>query len=297
MYLKSEKSKDIYLGVIELGNKVVFSDPGYKELSWYNPVLSDVKSGLYRVYMNYDSEDTNRVSRLFAVHESVDMNDSNFEFKTDSETLSACVDSGQCGLYDYEYFMDLIKDNINGTMSDEHEEWYDKICNLTYVEEQNPKYMGVCKFMYTYNTFSKLKSVYEELEPLYLAYCNEIERLNNSKNLLDMYESTYPDKLDVSIIDLKLEKDDKEKYDGAYDVLQILNFSLQAIYSMVHPMFYSSFSGSTTDGFGAVSSSGLGDGVYPIYYTEDSNGKKDSFQIIYLFTDFPFAGDDDESLD
>ena len=56
MYLKSEKSKDIYLGVIELGNKVVFSDPGYKELSWYNPVLSDVKSGLYRVYMNYDSE-------------------------------------------------------------------------------------------------------------------------------------------------------------------------------------------------------------------------------------------------
>lgn len=280
--INANKIKDIYLGVIELEDKVVFSDPCYKELSWYNPVLTDIKSGLYRVYMDYDKKEYKRISRLFAIHESMDLD--TFKSKTyhnklnglSDKNLSACVDSGQCGFYDYDYFVSVIKDKQNW------EYWYDNICASTYIEKDTPEYLNLNKFREVYNDYSSLMSIYETLKKyndiVSPSFINNINNINNINDTIEIY-------------DKKLKEGDPLVISTLFQILQMSVYNLH--YS-VYPLCTFSFSGLTVGGFGAVSSAGYVDGVYSIFYSLDENGYKDSFQLVYMCDDYPFMEDDCE---
>lgn len=276
-----------YLGVIELGDRgvvrspvtrVVFSDPCYTSLDSFNYVLNNVKSGIYKVYITYDLHDVNRISKLVGVYVDLDVNSLTFE----DNHMSMCVDSGQCGFYDYDYFMHIIKDDISG-MSPYHEEWYDKVCAMTYYEEDNDGYLSYIKFKEVYNTYDKLKKLYYDLVPAF-------EHLEFKMNLLDTI------KLSIDMYDLELMKgtaSDKRTLDN---LLVILQSSLSSAHNAVYTMFNYNYSGGLTGGRGAVSSAGIGDGLYPILCHKESDGLITGFEIVYMF-DEPFNSDWDDDED
>ena len=105
---------------VELGEKVVVSDPCYDLETWCNGVLENVKPGTWHT----KAENINingwgeRCAALIAWHEDVEEPDEdNFE-----ETgINVGVDSGQAGIYDYKHFA-TIKEN-----EERDEKWYDSI--------------------------------------------------------------------------------------------------------------------------------------------------------------------------
>ena len=123
---------------IQLKDKVVLGDPCYSlnSVSIINNVLPGTYCTIIRV-VDCDSWG-NRVSRLMAFHENhahkIQYNDDNPETLYDSFTGLKCsdseiigVDSGQAGIYDYDYFCENEKErNYNDKNS-----WYRKICDMT----------------------------------------------------------------------------------------------------------------------------------------------------------------------
>lgn len=113
--LPSEKGQDI-----ELGNKVVISDPCYDLDTWCNGVLENVKPGTWHT----KAENLNinhwgdRCSALIAWHEDVEEPD---EDAYEETSIHVGVDSGQAGIYDYDHFA-YIKDD-----KERDENWYDSI--------------------------------------------------------------------------------------------------------------------------------------------------------------------------
>jgi hypothetical protein len=113
--LPYEKGQDI-----ELGDKVVISDPCYDLDTGCNGVLENVKPGTWRT----KAENLNinnwgeRCSALIAWHEDVEEPD---EDDYELTGIDVGVDSGQAGIYDYDHFA-YIKDDKN-----RDENWYDSI--------------------------------------------------------------------------------------------------------------------------------------------------------------------------
>lgn len=113
--LPTEKGRDI-----ELGEKVVVSDPCYDLETWCNGTLEKVKPGTWHT----KAENLNinnwgeRCSALIAWHESVGEPDDEDYEKTN---IHVGVDSGQAGIYDYNHFA-YIKDD-----KEREEQWYDSI--------------------------------------------------------------------------------------------------------------------------------------------------------------------------
>lgn len=110
---------------IELGEKVVISDPCYDLDVWCNGVLANVKPGTWHT----KAENANingwgdRCSALIAWHESVDEpNNKDFE----ETNIDVGVDSGQAGIFDYKHF-EYIKGDEN-----RDEQWYDSIDTFRY---------------------------------------------------------------------------------------------------------------------------------------------------------------------
>lgn len=113
--LPSENGQDI-----ELGDKVVISDPCYDLDTWCNGVLENVKPGIWHtkaenLNVNHWGE---RCSALIAWHEDVEAPD---EDDFEETGIHVGVDSGQAGIYDYDHFA-YIKDD-----KDRDENWYDSI--------------------------------------------------------------------------------------------------------------------------------------------------------------------------
>lgn len=108
---------------IELGNKVMISDPCYDLDTWCQGALENVKSGTWHTKAENLNVNCwgNRCSALIAWHEDVE-EPNDFE-KTD---IRIGVDSGQAGIYDYNHFA-YIKDN-----KERDERWYDSIETFRY---------------------------------------------------------------------------------------------------------------------------------------------------------------------
>ena len=104
-------------GTVTLGEEVRISDPCYDPDTWCAGTLENVKSGLYNCYVNF--QDTGkfgiRVASIIAVHSEFD----NEDFKNPAivTNIDVGVDSGQCGIYDLEYFKRNQPDG----------EWYDRV--------------------------------------------------------------------------------------------------------------------------------------------------------------------------
>lgn len=125
---------------IKLSNKVIITDPCYGLKAYPNPstniVLDNVKAGTYQTNIHYSDEGSwgNRVAALEIIH--ADCNPFNDSIEVVNLDLvdcigSVCVDSGQMGIYDYDYYKSVSNDD--GV----DDNWYDEICKLTLSQEMS----------------------------------------------------------------------------------------------------------------------------------------------------------------
>lgn len=105
-------SRTLELGTVDFGSKVYASDPCYTADTWCLVKLENVLPGEYRCYIVIEDTGSwgDRVSHLYAVHS---------DYMLDRSLLEPVegdvgVDSGQCGLYDADYFLQTRDD----------EDWY-----------------------------------------------------------------------------------------------------------------------------------------------------------------------------
>jgi len=123
-------------GIINLSNKVMVSDPCYGLNTWCQGVVENVLSGEYECKVGFSDEDIfgNRVADITVVHK----NYSEEYLFYDAEEFEVGVDSGQAGIFDYEYYKKYHTDRNESEHVDD--DWYDKVYTLTYVHEKNPNY-------------------------------------------------------------------------------------------------------------------------------------------------------------
>lgn len=123
---------------IELGKKVIISDPAYNMDTWCIGILNNVLPGTYECF--YEIIEDNSWGRRIA---SIEVKHKDYEFYDFPENIDANigVDSGQCGIYDYDYF----------EKNNQKEDWYRQICNLTYIEEENPNYKNFYESKYYFD--------------------------------------------------------------------------------------------------------------------------------------------------
>lgn len=121
---------------IYLNDKVVVSDPCYSIPSFGQKIVDNVLPGEYNVI----SEMTNtkngfgtRNKNIIAVHSSYKINQ---KFKGSFNIV--CVDSGQCGIFDFDsYRNDSISDIIENVIdfkidkTESGDIWYENMCLLT----------------------------------------------------------------------------------------------------------------------------------------------------------------------
>lgn len=121
-------------GTITLGNKVMVSDPCYGINSRHQGVVTDVLEGEYECFITFmDKGDWGvRVSSIEATHKDY----ANQMLRYVSEARDIAVDSGQAGIFDYEYYS-KYHTNAN-ERSHVDSDWYCKVCDLTYQRAPNP---------------------------------------------------------------------------------------------------------------------------------------------------------------
>jgi hypothetical protein len=89
-------------GIITLGTEVMVSDPCYGLGTWCQGVLTNVLPGEYECYVEYSDEGDwgTRVVRISVKHKDY----LNTMFYDTLEDIVVGVDSGQAGIYDYNYY-------------------------------------------------------------------------------------------------------------------------------------------------------------------------------------------------
>lgn len=123
-------------GTIKLGTKVMVSDPCYGLGTWCQGVLENVLPGQYDCKVEYSDEGTwgIRVSAIEVTH--VDYNGKFLLLNL--EDFEVGVDSGQAGIFDYEYYANY---HMNATERPHvDDDWYDRCCDLTHTRVENPDY-------------------------------------------------------------------------------------------------------------------------------------------------------------
>lgn len=127
---------------INLGNKVVVSDPCYEIPTWCQIILRDVKPGVY--YPFHKKTNLNgwgvRSSKVCVIHE--DHLKSNLKWTEHNGIVG--VDSGQAGIFSFDtYRLDGMEietpvDELNPftiQKYDDGDDWYEKMCRLTLSED------------------------------------------------------------------------------------------------------------------------------------------------------------------
>ena len=127
--MKTIEYNRLHVGVIELGDEAMVSDPCYDKGLWCQGIIKNLLPGKYHCYIDefYTGSWGHRIGFLHVIHDDylkVSLDD--FVGKN-LENVSIGVDSGQCGIYDVSYF--------NETRNDE--EWYKRACDLTYIEDRS----------------------------------------------------------------------------------------------------------------------------------------------------------------
>lgn len=111
---------------IRLGNKVMVSDPCYGLGTWCQGVLKDVLPGNYNCKVEYSDEGMwgIRVAAIEVRHQDYD----NF-IPMDMENFDVGVDSGQAGIFDYDYYAKYHDScDVRPHVDDD---WYDRVGDIT----------------------------------------------------------------------------------------------------------------------------------------------------------------------
>ena len=123
-------------GTIKLGSKVMVSDPCYGLNTWCQGVLDNVLAGEYECVAEYSDERDwgERVSAIEATHK--DYKGKFMEMYP--EEFEVGVDSGQAGIFDYDYYCKYHTDTNERKEVDDN--WYDRVDEITHPCIKNPKY-------------------------------------------------------------------------------------------------------------------------------------------------------------
>ena len=116
---------------VRLGNKVMVSDPCYGMNTWCQGVLKDVLPGDYECNVEYYDGIGwgDRVAAIEVVHQ-----DYNGVVGYEPENFEVGVDSGQVGIFDYEYYT-RYHDDTN-KYPHVNDDWYEKVCKITLAKAQ-----------------------------------------------------------------------------------------------------------------------------------------------------------------
>ena len=117
-------------GTITLSKKAVISDPAYKLYTWCAAIIDNILPGEYNCYLRFKDEGSwgLRVSEIVAINKNYsDMKQIDI---TGTEPYTIGVDSGMCGIYDYDYFSAVKEEN------DDSSKWLmEKVYPLTYEDK------------------------------------------------------------------------------------------------------------------------------------------------------------------
>ena len=115
---------------IHLGDKVRITDPCYNMDTWCAGTLENVLPGVYRCF-SYREPSEGRIAGIEI------RNIAFFDVEpTEITDIDVGVDSGQCGIFDLEYF----KKNSNKDDNGPNSAWYNMIGHLTFKQTKNPMY-------------------------------------------------------------------------------------------------------------------------------------------------------------
>lgn len=145
------------VGVIQLGENVRISDPCYGIDTWCAGTLENVLAGEYQCFSQKCNEDfwkelglnSLRISNIEVRHKDyLDVE------PTELQDIDVGVDSGQCGIYDLNYFSEHCK----------KEDWYERVCDKTYISKPNPDHIPFNDSSFYKALNGKFEGVYEALE-------------------------------------------------------------------------------------------------------------------------------------
>lgn len=127
--------EEVDLGTLELGKRVRISDPCYSLNTWCAGVIENVLPGKYLAKMII-SDELNWGKRVKSIE--VFLEGTSVPPTIDSK-IDVGVDSGQCGIYDEEYYSKFHNDSEREHVDDN---WYDRVGELTYKNQKNPNYLS-----------------------------------------------------------------------------------------------------------------------------------------------------------
>lgn len=124
---KKNTTKEI--GTITLGKEVYVTDPCYEVGTWCQFLVDNIKAGKYRCYIVSNEDD--RVVELHAINEEyltkMKENIKKVRYNADYSTCYIGVDSGQCGIFDAEYYSNHQSEEDK----DLSDGWYATVCSIT----------------------------------------------------------------------------------------------------------------------------------------------------------------------
>lgn len=118
-------------GTIKLNSKVMVSDPCYGLNTWCQGIVENVLHGVYDCFVEYSDEGEwgERVSAIEVRH-------THYDGPRDfyPEDFEVGVDSGQAGIFDYEYYEKYHSDRKERPHVDD--DWYSMVCSITLSREE-----------------------------------------------------------------------------------------------------------------------------------------------------------------
>lgn len=166
-------------GNILLKDKAIVSDPCYGLNTWCQGIVENVLPGKYECFLTTvdEGEFGIRVAAIEVTHK--DYVDKDLIYTP--EKFEVGVDSGQAGIFDYDYYTKYHTDTNERPHVDD--DWYRKVCDLTYQEEKNPYYKR-----FEFPDLDNLRSE-EDIDAEIERYQNSVESLffigNTTGNIID----------------------------------------------------------------------------------------------------------------
>lgn len=286
---------------IRLGNKVMVSDPCYGLNTWCQGVLENVLPGTYNCKVEYSDEGSLgvRVAAIEATHQDCGI------YRFEIADFEVGVDSGQAGIFDYEYYAKYHTDSKDRDHVDD--EWYDMVCNKTSEYISNPNYTlfvdtpeykaGILAYRIELDKLAEkypdidVETAYMELIDEYNTLSSEDRKLDFSSLIETLKEITklLENKDDVEQIlekskeALKQTEQEVELNDIKYKHKRLMH-ELWDVYmrSTVSQKKMYRNTGNTIDDLGFVSSSGYGDGGYTCWIARNRDGYIVAIRIEYI---------------
>lgn len=168
--------------ILNLGNKVMVSDPCYGLGTWCQGVIENVKAGKYIPSIRREDND---VAEIMVVHSEYEGHELNFE----KENFEVGVDSGQAGIFDYDYYEKYHSSSEEKDHVDD--DWYDRVCDLGLQYKNNPNYIP-------FSSTTDFQYVIAEFTRELFKYNDQVKEINVEEIVLDTLKH-YREKKDYSL--------------------------------------------------------------------------------------------------